>query len=193
VLGVGRRHHGIVQGQAPFFPVMAGGHPEGFPKVALQRLQLAPVLQANQGVAGHGILDRNGGDRSDGDLRLLSASRQGFVHGTYDSLDGFRCHLVVGDVGSDDRGSVRDVGRVIFHSCPPDGPCMDDGSGVDRIRQGKGIKNCSSSVSPSRRPLAPGKEGPWLRTEIRQGATATTRSPMTLESSSKSWLADNGF
>ena len=63
LLGVVGRHHGIVGRQPPFGAVLLRGQVVGGAQVALQHLQLLPVLEANDEVRRH--------RPADGDLRLL--------------------------------------------------------------------------------------------------------------------------
>ena len=58
-LGVVRRNHGIVGRKAPFFPVFVRRHIVLGAQVPLQRLELAPVLEADKEIIGNGFLGRN--------------------------------------------------------------------------------------------------------------------------------------
>src|SRR5262249_15895718 len=120
--GVVRRHHRIVLWQAPLGPVVVGAHVVLSAQVALQRLVLLAVFQADQVVGRDRLLDRHG--------RLLRLGRRGdrgadAGQGAVDGLDHRRdvrsLDGVVRDVGG---GNVRRQGQklcVVFHVGPPQG------------------------------------------------------------------------
>ena len=60
VLGVVGRHHGIVRRQPPPLPVLVGREIVGRLEMPLQHLQLLAVLQADQVLGRHRLLDRDG-------------------------------------------------------------------------------------------------------------------------------------